>query len=55
MRIGTFIRRIVIAVGWGAFWMYALLTKQEQDWRSMFTVACFVLFVQSFLRIGDDE
>lgn len=55
MRIGTLVMRIVIAAGWCAFWLYALLTKRDEDWRSMFTVVCFVLFVQSFLRIGDDE
>lgn len=50
MRISTLVRRIVIAAGWGAFWLYALLTKREEDWRSFFTVACFVLFVQSFWK-----
>ena len=55
MRLRTFIMRILVTVGWGAFWIYAMVTKQEQDWRSMFKVACFVLFAQSFLRIGDDE
>ena len=55
MRLRIFIMRILVTVGWGVLWLYAMGGKQEQDWRSMFEVACFVLYAQSLLRIGDDE
>lgn len=55
MKLGTYIRRIVIAVGWCAFFVYSLFSTCEENWRLWFSMASFVLFVQSFMRIGEDE
>lgn len=55
MKLSTYIRRIVLAFGWCAFFVYSLFTTREEDWHVWFTIASFVLFVQAFMRIGEDE
>lgn len=49
------LRRLIVFIGWGAFWYFSVTTKRvDIDWHGMFTIAVLVLFVQSFFRIFED-